>query len=56
MSGDHEKIEIWRRNESILKTIIRRPDLFLKKDLDKEDKIAIIKLVRELMECSGKST
>ena len=30
LSGDHEKIEIWRRKESILKTIIRRPDLFLK--------------------------
>lgn len=56
LSGDHEEIEIWRRKESILKTIIRRPDLFLKKDLDKEDKIAIIKLVRELMECSRKST
>ncbi|HIP92187.1 MAG TPA: tRNA (guanosine(37)-N1)-methyltransferase TrmD [Thermotoga sp.] len=56
LSGDHEEIEIWRRKESILRTIIKRPDLFLKKDLDKNDKIAIIKLVRELMECSKKST
>lgn len=56
LSGDHEEIEIWRRKESILRTIIKRPDLFFKKDLDKNDKIAIIKLVRELMECSKKST
>lgn len=56
LSGDHKEIEIWRRKESILRTIIKRPDLFLKKDLDKNDKIAIIKLVRELMECSKKST
>ena len=56
LSGNHEEIEIWRRKESILKTIIKRPDLFLKKTLDEKDKIALIKLVRELMECSKKST
>jgi tRNA (guanine37-N1)-methyltransferase len=31
LSGDHKKIEDWRRNESIKKTTSRRPDL-LKKD------------------------
>ncbi len=56
LSGNHEEIEMWRRKESILKTIIKRPDLFLKKNLDEKDKIAIIKLVRELVECSRKST
>ncbi len=52
LSGDHERIEIWRRKESIKKTIMKRPDLFVKKQLDEVDKLAIIELFKELMkEC-----
>lgn len=51
LSGDHERIEIWRRKESIKKTILKRPDLFLKKEgFDRIDKLSIIELVRELIE------
>ena len=50
LSGDHEKIEIWRRKESMKKTILKRPDLFLKKEnFDRIDKLSIIELVRELI-------
>ena len=52
LSGDHERIELWRRKESIKKTIMKRPDLFVKKQLDEMDKLAIIELFKELMkEC-----
>lgn len=52
LSGDHERIELWRRKESIKKTIMKRPDLFVKKQLDEVDKLAIIELFKELMkEC-----
>jgi tRNA (guanine37-N1)-methyltransferase len=50
LSGDHEKVELWRRKESIKKTLAKRPDLFLAKELDEMDKLAIIELFREMME------
>ncbi|NBG89691.1 tRNA (guanosine(37)-N1)-methyltransferase TrmD [Isachenkonia alkalipeptolytica] len=37
LSGDHEKIRKWRRRESLLITRERRPDLFQKIALTKED-------------------
>ena len=38
MSGDHGKVDRWRRNQSILRTMERRPDLMEKAKLDKEDR------------------
>ncbi len=49
LSGDHKKIELWRRKEALKKTILKRPDLFMKKDLDEIDKKALMQLVKELM-------
>jgi len=37
LSGDHEKIRKWRRKEALLLTKKRRPDLFEKVILSKED-------------------
>ncbi len=48
-SGDHEKIEIWRRKEALKKTILKRPDLFLKREFDKIDKVALLELLREMI-------
>ncbi|MBO8160081.1 MAG: tRNA (guanosine(37)-N1)-methyltransferase TrmD [Thermosipho sp. (in: Bacteria)] len=47
-SGNHKKIEIWRRKMALKKTLEKRPDLFLKKELDLIDKKALIELFREL--------
>ena len=38
LSGDHGKVDRWRRNQSILRTMERRPDLMEKAKLDKEDR------------------
>ena len=39
LSGDHAKIEQWRREQSLLRTLARRPDLLEKAELtDKERK------------------
>ena len=38
LSGDHRKVDRWRRNQSILRTMERRPDLMEKAKLDKEDR------------------
>jgi tRNA (guanine37-N1)-methyltransferase len=38
MSGDHAKIAKWRREQSLLRTLKRRPDLLEKAELSKEDK------------------
>ena len=37
LSGDHAKIEKWRREQSLLRTLERRPDLLEKADLNKDD-------------------
>ncbi|MBO5372408.1 MAG: tRNA (guanosine(37)-N1)-methyltransferase TrmD [Lachnospiraceae bacterium] len=38
MSGDHRKIEVWRREQSILRTQKYRPDLLKKADLSIKEK------------------
>lgn len=38
LSGDHGKVDRWRRNQSILRTMERRPDLMEKAKLDKQDR------------------
>ena len=47
LSGDHEKIRLWRRSESIKRTLERRPDLLEKASLNEEDK----KILAELKGC-----
>jgi len=37
LSGDHGKIEKWRREQSLLRTYKKRPDLLEKAELTKED-------------------
>jgi len=37
LSGDHEKIRIWRRRESLKRTLQKRPDLLKDKTLGQED-------------------
>jgi tRNA (guanine37-N1)-methyltransferase len=37
-SGDHRKIERWRRKKALEKTLDRRPDLLEDKDLTREDR------------------
>ena len=48
-TGDHAKIERWRRKQSILRTRRRRPDLYEKLDLSsREDQKLLAELEREL--------
>jgi tRNA (guanine37-N1)-methyltransferase len=44
LSGDHEKIRVWRRTESLKRTLDRRPDLLEKAKLTEEDKRILAKL------------
>ena len=37
LSGDHAKIDKWRREQSLLRTLERRPDLLEKAELSKDD-------------------
>lgn len=44
LSGDHEKIRLWRRTESLKRTLQRRPDLLKEAGLNKEDKAILARL------------
>ena len=47
LSGDHEKIRLWRRTESLKKTLERRPDLLQKGRLTHEDEVILAELDRK---------
>ncbi len=39
LSGDHARIERWRRQEALRRTFLRRPDMLLKQTLSEEDRV-----------------
>ena len=47
LSGDHEKIRLWRRAESLKRTLERRPDLLKKTRLKQEDEAILAKLQKK---------
>ena len=38
LSGDHAKVDAWRREQSVLRTLQRRPDLLARADLTKQER------------------
>lgn len=38
LSGDHEKIRLWRRQQALQRTLTRRPDLLKEEDMSQEDR------------------
>jgi len=44
LSGNHELIRVWRRTESLRRTIERRPDLLEKAKLTEEDRRILAQL------------
>lgn len=49
LSGDHERIRIWRRKESLKRTLEKRPDLLKDRTLGEEDKL-LLKEIEKLAE------
>lgn len=48
LSGHHEKIRIWRLEESLKKTYLKRPDLIDQKTLSKEEAKILQKIKKEI--------
>jgi tRNA (guanine37-N1)-methyltransferase len=46
-SGDHKKIEAWRRRKALEKTRRRRPDLLARLELSPEDRMLISEIQEE---------
>lgn len=49
LSGHHANIEKWRREQSILRTLLRRPELLEDAQLSKKEKQYLEKLQKELL-------
>lgn len=47
LSGDHAKIEKWRREQSLIRTLRKRPDLLEKADLSETDRRFIENVMRK---------
>jgi tRNA (guanine37-N1)-methyltransferase len=50
LSGDHEKIRLWRRTQALKRTLERRPDLLEKAKLTEEDR----RIMAELGQAKGR--
>lgn len=48
MNGHHEQIRLWRRRQSLLKTLEQRPELLSGAPLTEEDRVILKKIVIEL--------
>lgn len=48
LSGNHEKIRIWRLKQSLMRTYLRRPDLIKTKKLNKEESRLLAQIISEL--------
>lgn len=53
LSGDHGKIEQWRKTSSLKRTFLNRPDLFNKRTLDGEEKKILKSWCLEIEELIG---
>jgi len=49
LSGDHERIRVWRRKEALKRTLEKRPDLLKDRTLREEDKL-LLKEIEKLAE------
>jgi len=47
LSGDHKKIEAWRRKQSLKKTLFKRPDLLAKAELEEKDRELVKEIILE---------
>lgn len=47
LSGDHAKVDAWRRQQSIIRTAQRRPDLLEKAQLTEKEKLQLQKNLQE---------
>ncbi|MDD4362772.1 MAG: tRNA (guanosine(37)-N1)-methyltransferase TrmD [Atribacterota bacterium] len=54
LSGDHEKIDLWRKKQSILQTIVRRPDLLANRKF-KKDELQILNNIKNDNNRKGKN-
>jgi tRNA (guanine37-N1)-methyltransferase len=48
LSGDHGKVDRWRKKQALEKTLCRRPDLLEKKDLSSEEEELLAEIKQEL--------
>jgi len=48
LSGHHEKIALWRREQEIKRTLLFRPDILKKVELDDKDKEILKKIYQEI--------
>ena len=56
MSGHHANIEKWRREQSIIRTLERRPELLEEAVLSKKEKLFLEELLRKKAENQEEDT
>jgi tRNA (guanine37-N1)-methyltransferase len=47
LSGHHEQIRLWRKKQSLLRTLLKRPELLLEREYSAEEKGLLLELLLE---------
>lgn len=48
LSGNHCEIDRWRRETALIRTVLKRPDLLLRRDLSEEERAILVKWRRDI--------
>ncbi len=48
LSGNHQKIDRWRRETALIRTVLKRPDLLVQRDLTPEERETLMKWRRDI--------
>lgn len=55
LSGDHAKVDAWRREQSVIRTAMRRPDLLEKAALSETERALCKEVTGGYVTCPGNS-
>ncbi len=48
LSGNHQKIDRWRRETALIRTVLKRPDLLVQRDFTPEERATLMKWRRDI--------
>lgn len=53
LSGDHQAIDRWRRETALMRTVLKRPDLLVQRDITPEERALLVKWRRDIDKLIG---
>jgi tRNA (guanine37-N1)-methyltransferase len=48
LSGNHSEIDRWRRETALMRTVLKRPDLLVPRELSPQERATLVKWRRDI--------